>query len=76
MVEATNDLLYEVLKVVQRDIGFVRNDVADLKLQMHSVRGHLTAIQQDVGNIYSRLGHLEDRVERVEVRLGLVDPAH
>ncbi len=76
MIEITNELIYEVLKTVQRDGAVVRTDVSDLKHQMTSVRGHLFAIEQDVGNIYNRLGHLEDRVERVEVRLGLVDPAH
>ena len=76
MIGATNDLIYDVLKAVQRDLSFVRMDVSDLKQQMNSVRGHLLAIEQDVGNIYSLLGHLEDRVERVEIRLGLVDPTH
>jgi hypothetical protein len=76
MSEASNDLIYDVLKAVQRDLSYVRTDVSDLKQQMNSVRGHLLAIQQDVGNIYIRLWHLEDRVERVEVRLVLVDPTH
>ena len=34
----------------------------------------MLAIQQDVANIYSHLGHLEDRVDRIEIRLGLVEP--
>jgi hypothetical protein len=51
MVEITNDLIYEVLKAVQRDVTAVRSDVSDLKHQMTAVRGHLVAIQQDVGNI-------------------------
>jgi len=76
MSAASNDLIYDVLKAVQRDLSYVRTDVSDLKQQMNSVRGHLLAIQQDVGNIYIRLGHLEDRVERVKVRLVLVDPTH
>ena len=76
MAEITNELIYEVLKIVQRDGAAVRTDVIDLKHQMTSVRSHLLAIEQDVGNIYSRLSHLDDRVERVNVRLGLVDPAH
>lgn len=58
MAEVTNDLIFEVLKSVQRDVTMVRSDVADLKHQMNAVRTHLTAIQQDVGNIYNRLGHL------------------
>ncbi len=73
---ASADLVLEILKAIQRDLGLVRGDVGDLKQQMHAVRTHLTAIQQDTGNIYSRLGTLEDRVDRIEVRLGLVDPAH
>lgn len=76
MLEVTNELIYEVLKAVQRYLTAVRGDVGDLKQQMTAVRGHLVAIQQDVGNIYDRLGHLEGRADRIEIRLGLVEPAH
>lgn len=76
MTDVTNELMFEVLKAIQRELGLVRGDVSDLKQQMHAVRTHLTAIQQDTGNIYNRLGTLEDRVDRIETRLGLADPAH
>ena len=51
MTEVTNELIFEVLKAIQRDVSLVREDVTDLKQQMHAVRTHLTAIQQDIGNI-------------------------
>lgn len=76
MIELTNDLIYEVLKTVQRDTTVLRSDVADLKNQMTSVRGHLLAIEQDVSNIYMKLGDHDDRLQRIETRLGLLDPAH
>lgn len=76
MTEITNELIYEVLKTVQRDGAAVRNDVADLKHQMTSVRGHLIAIEQDISNIYAKLGDHDDRLERIETRLGLLEPAH
>lgn len=76
MANVTNDLLYEVLKAVQRDTTVLRNDVTDLKSQMTSVRGHLIAIEHDVANIYARLGDHDDRLERIETRLGLLEPAH
>lgn len=72
----TNDLLYEVLRAVQRDTIALLNDVTDLKSQMTSVRGYLIAIEQDVANIYARLGDHDDRLERIGTRLGLLEPAH
>lgn len=75
MADVPNELMFEVLKSIHAELGFVRRDVGDLKHEMNAVRGHLSAIQQDTGNIYNR-GKLEERVDRIEVHLGLVEPAH
>ena len=76
MADVTNELLYDVLKSMQTRLGRMDGKLDDVKLELQAIRGHQVAIQQDVANIYNRLGHLDDRVERVNVRLGLVDPAH
>lgn len=76
MAEVTNDLIYDVLQSMQTRLGRMDIKLDEVKLELHAIRGHQVAIQQDVSVIYSRLGHIEDRVERVDRRLGLVDPAH
>ena len=76
MADITNELLYDVLKSMQTRLGRMDGKLDEVKLELQAIRGHQVAIQQDVANIYNRLGHLDDRVERVNVRLGLVDPAH
>lgn len=76
MADVTNELLYDVLKSMQTRLGRMDGKLDEVKLELQAIRGHQVAIQQDVANIYNRLGHLDDRLERVNVRLGLVDPAH
>jgi len=76
MAGVTNELLYDVLKSMQTRLGRMDGKLDEVKLELQAIRGHQVAVQQDVANIYNRLGHLDDRVERVNIRLGLVDPAH
>lgn len=76
MAEAINDLIQEVLNAVQTRVVRIDTKVDEVELELHAILGHQLAIPQDVDAIHSRLGHFEDRVERVEVRLGLAEPAH
>lgn len=73
MAEVTNELIYEVLKKVQEDVGSLRNDVRSIREEMIAMRGHLNAVQRDVANIYDRLAVLDMRVDRIERRLELSD---
>lgn len=73
MAEVTNDLIYEVLKSIPERMGRLETNQRDFKLELQGIRGHLAATTSEVMNIYSRLGHVEDRLERVEKRLGLID---
>ena len=74
MAEITNQLIYEVLKDVQHRIGRIEGDVRDVKSEIHAVRGYVSAIQLDIGNLYATQRELSERVDRIEKRLGMHDP--
>ena len=76
MAEITNDLIYEVLKSMQGRLDRIDHTLVEVKSEIQAVRGHMLAIQQVVANIYSRLGNLEGRVDRIDVRLGLAEATH
>ncbi|NUN67881.1 hypothetical protein HCU40_25050 [Pseudanabaena biceps] len=76
MAEVTNALMYEVLKSIQQQTQRMDLTLGEVKLELQAIRGHQLAMQQDISVIYSRLGSIELRVDRIERRLGLMEPAH
>lgn len=74
MAEVTNDLIYEVLKQIQGRLAGVDHKVDELKAEMQAFRGHMVALQQDIHNVYTTLARHETRFDRIERRLGLIDP--
>ncbi|MBU4433510.1 MAG: hypothetical protein KKC14_03735 [Alphaproteobacteria bacterium] len=75
MGEATNDLIFEVLKAIQHDVAQVRLDVRELKAELQAMRGHMLATHQDVANVYLALDRQDGRLNRIERRLELAEPA-
>ncbi len=73
MADISADLVYEVLKQVQHDIAQFKEQSRETNLAFNAVRGHLVALQQDVGNIYGVLARLDERLEHIEKRLELTD---
>jgi septal ring factor EnvC (AmiA/AmiB activator) len=73
MAEVTNELIYEVLKQMQGDIGRLDRGLMEIKAELVSVRVHIVAIQNDINNIYTILGDHGARLDRIERRLELAD---
>ena len=73
MTEVTIELLYEVLRKVQGDIGDLKVGQNEIKAELRAIRGHMLAIQTDVSNLYSGQAELKSRLERVERRFNLTD---
>jgi predicted nucleic acid-binding Zn-ribbon protein len=71
MAEVTSELIYELLKRMQKDISELRMDVGEVKRELNVVRGHVVAIQSDIHNVYGILGRHDDRLDRIERRLEL-----
>lgn len=73
MAEISADLIYEVLKAMQRDMSLIKGDIGEVKASLNALRGHQVSMQQDVNNIYGMLARYDDRLERIERRLELHD---
>ena len=76
MSAITNELIYEVLKSMQSRLDGMDGTLVEVKTEIQAVRSHMVGVQQDVANIYSKLGDHDDRLARIETRLGLLEPAH
>ncbi len=73
MAEANFELIYEILKTLQRDFGEMRSSIGEVKTELNAIRGHMVSLQQDVHNIYGMLGRHDVHLERIERRLELSD---
>jgi hypothetical protein len=73
MAEVGNELIYEVVKTLQRDVGEVKSSIGGVKIELNALRGHMISLQQDVHNIYGILGRHDSHLERIERRLELSD---
>jgi len=71
MPEATNELMFELLKRVHHEIGELRQDVSETKRELNVMRGHMVATQSDIHNIYGILARQDERLERIDRRLDL-----
>ena len=76
MADVTTDLLYEVLKSIQGRLDRMEMTMGEVKGELQAIRQHQLATSQEVGNIYLKLGRHDDQLNRIETRLGLLDPAH
>jgi hypothetical protein len=75
MAEVSSDLVYEVLKQIQADTAALKLGQIEIKGELQAMRGHMVAMQQDIHNIYTTLARHDMRLDRIERRLELVEPA-
>ena len=73
MAEISNELIYEVLKSLQRDAGETKLTMGEIKAELSAVRGYLVSLQQDVHDIYGIMGRHDLHLETIENRLELSD---
>jgi hypothetical protein len=71
MAEVSNELIFDVLKALQRDVGDVKSGIGDVKTESNALGGHMISLQQDVHDIYGILGRHDVHLERIERRLEL-----
>jgi chromosome segregation ATPase len=71
MAEATNDLLYELLKSIHQRMDRFEVALSEIKQELTSVRLSVMGIQTDIHNIYGILARHDERLDRIERRLDL-----
>lgn len=75
MAEISSELVYEILKKIQEDTAAHKLGLAEIKSELQAVRGHMLAMQQDIHNLYMSRSRDELRLDRIERRLELAEPA-
>lgn len=64
--KVTNELMFEVLKKVPASQSRVENDIKDLKFRVGQ-------IEHTLAHHSTRFDRFDERLDRIEKRLGLVD---
>lgn len=72
----TNELIYEVLKKVQQSITRMDAKLDDHTRQFIALREQLHTLDGNALRQERLMATLENRIERIELRLGLNDPEH
>lgn len=75
MAEISSELVYEILKKIQEDTAAHKLGLVEVKSELQALRGHMLAMQQDIHNLYMSRSRDELRLDRIERRLELVEPA-
>lgn len=75
MAESSNERIVEILRDLQRRMGGLEERVGEVTAELIAMRGHMLAMQQDIANIYGVLARRDARLDRIERRLGLVEPS-
>lgn len=71
MAEATNELMYELLKSIDKRMDRVKSTLSEIKQELTSVRLSVMGIQTDIHNIYGILARHDERLDRIDRRLDL-----
>ena len=72
MTEVDGSLPYEILKSIQGDVREVRADMAAVKLDLQSVKGHMASYMVEIAQD-TTLANLVERIERTPRRLDPVE---
>jgi peptidoglycan hydrolase CwlO-like protein len=70
------DLMLEILKNIQADIGEMKRDISSLNMRVSSLEDHFRGTLTTLYSIQADVAHLKGRVDRIEQRLGLRDTEH
>jgi chromosome segregation ATPase len=75
MAMSTNveNLILARLDRIRDELAVTRLDVGEIKLDIRELRARTGQVEHAVATLSMRTDRLSDRVERIEVRLGLAD---
>ena len=73
MTDEVGNLVLEQLRLMRAKIETISDDVADIKIRMSATERHLGEMQMQVAALNGRMDRFDERLGRIERRLGLVD---
>ncbi len=76
MTADTENLVLEQLRAIRATLGEHSNELAGIRLEISAMGQQLAGLTAAVYSGKSELDSLKRRVERIERRLELTDPAH
>jgi hypothetical protein len=76
MTDDRADLMLEILKTIEGDVGEMKRDLSSLSTRVSSLEDHFPGTLTTLYGIQSDVAHLKVRVDRIEQRLGLRDTEH
>ena len=75
MAQEPRDIVLELLRRIDRNVDGLSKDLISLTLRMAAVERHLAGLVTSDVDHNSELDRLKSRVNRIEHRLELTDPA-
>ena len=76
MADQPENLVLEHLRALRADINEVKAGNRDIRARLSSIEGYIAAMHGDHARTSATVDNLIQRIERIETRLGLVDPIH
>ena len=76
MSEDRSDLMLEILKNIQADVGEMKRDLSSLGMRVSALEDHFRGTLTTLYSIQADVAHLKGRVDRIEQRLGLRETEH
>jgi predicted nucleic acid-binding Zn-ribbon protein len=73
MTDEVESLVLEQLRLIRKSQEEMREDILDIKIRLSATERHLGELQLQVAALNSRMDRFDERMARVERRLGLVD---
>lgn len=76
MADETQELMFNILKNLPADMQELREGQRDIKDELIAVRLHQHAAQGELNALLSRMGGVENRLDRIEKRHDIIaEPA-
>ncbi|WP_331011526.1 hypothetical protein [Sphingomonas sp.] len=76
MSDDRSDLMLEILKGIQSDVGAIKREQASQGIRLLALEDHVRGLVTTIYGIQADVADLKTRVDRIERRLGLTDTEH
>jgi hypothetical protein len=68
-----DNIILEHLRLIRSDMADFRNDLRDMKARFSSMESYISTLHGDQARSGIRIDNLEERINRLEKRTGLLD---
>ena len=76
MADEPENLIFEYLRRFDRRFSDIDTKLDRILDDVHMLKVRMTSVEEGIVGLHRRVDRIEERLERVERRLGLTEPAH